>query len=244
MPNYNFAIDTSARYERDTGLCFAGRLRGKRLGVGGVWEGGASPQVERNRACLRWQVTKVLYPDTDDKTYASAVSLHFLWLTIRENSTDITVTFHLPPEDRTEEPRWHAAPSELPSEPQTGIDGEGRIFYMWNSPNANMHSKYQIRHVLPNSYVPDTAIVTAPPAPSFFDKDSVFHEFTHPQLRDDPVFCFLGFMFFGMPIMSAINANRRKLKYLPPKISIEGHGTERTDGCGGRHPNGTAPTTK
>ena len=30
-----------------------------------------------------------------------------------------------------------------------------------------------------------------------------------------------------MPIISAVRANRRKLKYLPPKISIEGHGIKR-----------------
>ncbi|OGO75005.1 MAG: hypothetical protein A3K45_02320 [Chloroflexi bacterium RIFOXYC12_FULL_59_14] len=34
-------------------------------------------------------------------------------------------------------------------------------------------------------------------------------------------------MFVGMPIISAVQTQRRKLKYLPPKISIEGHGIKR-----------------
>ena len=38
---------------------------------------------------------------------------------------------------------------------------------------------------------------------------------------------FFAFMFFGMPILGVINGQRRKLKYLPPKIAIEGHGIKR-----------------
>jgi hypothetical protein len=34
-------------------------------------------------------------------------------------------------------------------------------------------------------------------------------------------------MFLGMPILGAIASSRRKMQYLPPKISIEGHGIKR-----------------
>jgi hypothetical protein len=34
-------------------------------------------------------------------------------------------------------------------------------------------------------------------------------------------------MFLGMPILGVINGRRRKMKYLPPKIAIEGHGIKR-----------------
>jgi hypothetical protein len=34
-------------------------------------------------------------------------------------------------------------------------------------------------------------------------------------------------MFFGIPILGVINGRRRKMKYLPPKIAIEGHGIKR-----------------
>ena len=34
-------------------------------------------------------------------------------------------------------------------------------------------------------------------------------------------------LFVGSPILGAINSNKRKLKYLPPKIPIEGHGIKR-----------------
>ena len=38
---------------------------------------------------------------------------------------------------------------------------------------------------------------------------------------------FFALMFFGIPALGVINGQRRKLKYLPPKISIEGHGIKR-----------------
>ena len=34
-------------------------------------------------------------------------------------------------------------------------------------------------------------------------------------------------MFVGMPIYGVIQGQRRKLNYLPPKVSIEGHGIKR-----------------
>jgi hypothetical protein len=39
--------------------------------------------------------------------------------------------------------------------------------------------------------------------------------------------CCFGGLFFGLPVLSAVQASRRKLKYLPPKISIEGLGIKR-----------------
>jgi hypothetical protein len=42
------------------------------------------------------------------------------------------------------------------------------------------------------------------------------------------LFCgFFVFMFLGIPILSVYSNNRRKLQYLPPRISIEGHGIKR-----------------
>ena len=35
------------------------------------------------------------------------------------------------------------------------------------------------------------------------------------------------FVIFGIPILGVIQGQRRKLQYLPPKISIEGHGIKR-----------------
>ena len=56
--------------------------------------------------------------------------------------TDLTVTFHLPPGVKPEEPRWHAAPSGFPSEPQTAFDTDGRVTYTWRNPNASADTQY------------------------------------------------------------------------------------------------------
>jgi hypothetical protein len=38
---------------------------------------------------------------------------------------------------------------------------------------------------------------------------------------------FFAFIFFGIPIISAITGQRRKMQYLPPRVAIEGHGIKR-----------------
>jgi hypothetical protein len=39
--------------------------------------------------------------------------------------------------------------------------------------------------------------------------------------------CFFALLFIGLPILSAIQGQRRKLQYIPPRIGIEGHGIKR-----------------
>ncbi len=80
-----------------------------------------------------------------------------------------------------------------------------------------MHSQYKFGASFPRSYVPADAIYTPPAAP-LIDPGTV---------TTILVMCCFGGVFFGLPILGVINANKRKLKYLPPKISIEGHGIKR-----------------
>ena len=165
------------------------------------------------------RVSRVLYKDDDDENYVSAV---FAPLYFQSNvvtgSTDITVTYHLPPGIKPEEPRWHSAPSGFPSEPETTLDVEGRVTYTWHNPNANGETQYTFGASFPKSYVPAESIVTVQ-LPSFsISPDTIFSLLC---------FGFFGFMFLGAPVLSAIAGNRRKLQYMSPKISIEGHGIKR-----------------
>lgn len=165
------------------------------------------------------RVSGVLYKDDDDAEYASAVfsPLYFQRNVITGN-TDITVVYHLPPGVQPDEPRWHSSPSGFPSQPQTSFDAEGRITYTWNNPNANGYTRYEFGASFPKSYVPADSIVTVS-LPSFsVSADAIFN-----------LLCvgFFAFMFLGIPALSAIAGNRRKLQYMPPKISIEGHGIKR-----------------
>jgi hypothetical protein len=169
------------------------------------------------------RISGVLYQDDNDANYASAVfSPLYYQSNVITGTTDITVIYHLPPGVQPEEPRWHSAPSGFPSEPQMGFDDEGRITYTWRNPSASGSTRHEFGASFPKTYIPETAIVTAPA----FDFGGLFSSIL---ANLTPLLCcgFFAFIFGGAPIMTAIADRRRKLQYLPPKIAIEGHGIKR-----------------
>jgi hypothetical protein len=166
------------------------------------------------------RVSQVLAADDNDENYASGnfAPTYFDGQFVT-GSTDLTVTFHLPPGIKTEEPRWHDAPSGFPSQPETGLDAEGRITYTWRNPDASADQMYIFGASFPRSYVPADAIYTLPSAaPVSIDFGGLFN-----------VICFgvICLAIFGVPAVTALQGQRRKLKYLPPRVAIEGHGIKR-----------------
>ncbi len=163
------------------------------------------------------QITGVLYQDTEDSNYVSAdfAPAYFISKIVSGN-TNLTVTFHFPLEVQTTEPRWHAAPDAFPSTPETFKDSEGRIIYIWNNANAKATTHYLFGASFPKSYVPSGVIVTEkPPSTSFnFPTGAIL-----------PIICIGGFI--AIIITGFTSDSRRKQAYLPPKISIEGHGIKR-----------------
>ncbi|OGO42582.1 MAG: hypothetical protein A2W36_06900 [Chloroflexi bacterium RBG_16_58_14] len=159
------------------------------------------------------RVERVLHLDTQDDQYASAV-FSPTWFDSKfvHGSTDLTVAFHLPPGVQPEEPRWHSAPSGFPSEPATALDGDGRVTYTWRNPSASGSVQYEFGASFPEKYVPAEAIIRPNP-------------FAWVSAVVIPLVC------IGMIVLLiywVIAADRqRKLRYLPPKIAIEGHGIKR-----------------
>ena len=169
------------------------------------------------------QISDVIYPDDNDENYASAVfSPTWFGSEFVVGDTDLTVTFHLPPDIKPEEPRWHSAPSGFPAEPQTGLDSQGRVTYTWSNPNASGARQYTFGASFPKTYVPATSIVT-PPAFNFGEAIASFVAACAPIA----FFCFFALIFFGVPVLTFIGNQRRKLQYMSPKIAIEGHGIKR-----------------
>ena len=169
-------------------------------------------------------MTGVLHPDTSDSNYASAVfGPTFFGSKYVVGSTDLAVIFHLPPGVKPEEAKYHMA-ENWPGSPQptAALDDQGRITYTWSAPNASASSQYQFGASFPRSYVPADAIVT-PPA---FDLGALLTTLAGAAV---PIFCIGIFLaiFVGMPVLGIIQAQRRKLQYLPPRITIEGHGIKR-----------------
>jgi hypothetical protein len=170
------------------------------------------------------RLTGVLQLDTDNSDYASAVfAPTYFGQQYVVGSTDMSVTFHLPPGVQPEEPRYHLA-ADWPGavEPQPGMDDQGRITYTWSAALASAARQYTFGASFPKSYVPADAIVTAPP----FDFGALIAGLMGFLL---PAACIGVFvlMFVGIPILGVVQGQRRKLQYLPPKISIEGHGIKR-----------------
>ena len=222
MPNNSFDMGSvSADVNGSTVNVDRGEYQGSGSGFAVVMGNQAIGPGSRGTVHVRvGQIDNVLYTDSDDETYASAVfSPTYFGSQYVTGDTNITVVYHLPPGVGPDEPKWHGAPSGFPSEPMTGLDNTGRVTYTWNNPNANAHTQYEFGASFPKTYVPDSAIQTEP-------------TFTAPSIDFDTLWnlgcCgFFALMFFGIPALGVINGQRRKLKYLPPKISIEGHGIKR-----------------
>jgi hypothetical protein len=162
----------------------------------------------------------MFYPDTEGDEYASAV-FSPLWFGSQyvTGDTRMQVNFHMPPGVTPEEPRWHAAPSGWPAEPDTGFDDQGRVVYSWSNDFAQIYKQYKFGASFPAAYIPDSTIVRQ----SFLESIGIS--------GDDLIgftFCCGFFGLIGFVIFAAARGQKqRKLKYLPPKISIEGHGIKR-----------------
>ncbi|MFZ6031401.1 MAG: hypothetical protein ACOYYS_27130 [Chloroflexota bacterium] len=169
-------------------------------------------------------VRRVLHPDDDDEDYASAVfSPTWFGSSYVDGKTDMTVVFHLPPDIQPGEPRWHKAPDGFNSEPETGFDREGRITYTWRNANANSYTEYDFGASFPKKYVPESAIVR------FSFLDAIFGLIGSIFAAGSQCCIPLLFMggFAGLTVWSLYSDRKRRQQYLPPKISIEGHGIKR-----------------
>jgi hypothetical protein len=163
------------------------------------------------------RITNVLHNATEGDGYASAVlkPAYFLSST-SSGQTDLTVTFHLPPGVQPEEPRYYDAPSGFSEVPGSGFDADGRIYYRWQNPNANPYTQYEFGAAFPKMYVPASSIIT-------FSIGSILSKISVEALV--PIIC--ASVFVGLIGWGVFSGSRRKLQYLPPKITIEGHGIKR-----------------
>jgi hypothetical protein len=169
-------------------------------------------------------ISKILFPGTEKESEAYA-SFQFSpnWFDSQyvSGSTDMTVMLVLPPGLKPEEPRFYPPKNWLgEAGPETGLDSQGKVYYRWQATNANTFTQYIFGCAFPSRLVSSSAITTPP-------QKSINLGITQDN------FCCIGFglffaAIFGLSIYSStIGARKRKLQYLPPKISIEGHGIKR-----------------
>ncbi len=173
-------------------------------------------------------VKDVIYPatQTEAEDYASIVFWpSWIGSEYCYGTTDYQMTIVLPKGITDEEGRYFI-PSNWPGseEPESMVLEDGTIFYTWVSNAANSYSQYEFGASFPSRLLASGAVVQEPyVAP----ETNVSPSFDISSLC--PVIFCVGFAgFFGLMIYSAtVGAKKRKMKYLPPKISIEGHGIKR-----------------
>ncbi len=164
-------------------------------------------------------VTSVLY-NADQKEIPDYASFQFSpsWFDSQfvTGTTTVTMTLVLPPAITPDEPRYFLPEGGWPggTTPEAGHTSAGQVYYRWHSNAANAYTQYTFGAAFPKSYVPESAITTAPPVD--------WGQFIG-------YLCCLGLFVLVIVIIviAARNASKRKLQYLPPKISIEGNGIKR-----------------
>ena len=136
-------------------------------------------------------------------------------------TSDMTITFHLPQGLTDQEPRWFS-PKNWPGDevPASGFDEENRILYQWSYSQASASKKYEFGITFPSRFIPTETINTEQTVT--FNPSDIFATLI-------PIACCGGFAgIIGLVIyFAAKSAKNRKMKYLPPKIAIEGHGIKR-----------------
>ena len=220
LPNADFDINSITAFVDGTQVfdISADNFWGDGFGVAigtapNVIAPGASGTVRVNIG----RITNVLYNADEEKDYASAV-LKPAYFTPETSSgfTDLTVTFHLPPGVKNDEPRYYSAPSGFNEVPDSGFDAQGRIYYRWHNPNANPSTQYEFGASFPKSYIPASSIVS-------ISLGTILSKINLEAFL--PIACIGIFvLLLGWGIVSG---SRRKLQYLPPKVTIEGHGIKR-----------------
>jgi len=140
---------------------------------------------------------------------------------LTSGSTQMTVTFHLPPGAQDGEVVWYT-PKGWPGEdtPASGFDNENRIVYQWSTSSATPSGVYTFGSAFPARLIPSEAIRSEQTVT--FSPSSLMGTLI-------PILCCGGFggLIALVIYLSVKSAKKRKLKYLPPKIAIEGHGIKR-----------------
>jgi hypothetical protein len=166
------------------------------------------------------RVGGMVWTDTKDSNLASTeFSPVYFGGSYTHGTTDMTVRFHLPAGVQPDEPRWHQSPSGFPATPVTYNDEAGQVVYEWHNPTAAPDSAYVFGASFPRKYVDQSVIQQTP---SWFSTALT----AAVGLLCSPVVLVIGFIVVVVALSSRANA-RRRMRYLPPSMQVEGVGIKR-----------------
>ena len=137
-------------------------------------------------------------------------------------TTEMIVNMHMPPGLTNNEPRYFNPSSNWPGtdEPEGGFDSENRIVYQWYAQNASASQKYTFGGAFPARVVPSNTIKS---------EQSITFQPNEILSIAFPILCCGGTLgiIILIIVLSIKASQKQRLKYLPPKIAIEGHGIKR-----------------
>ncbi len=172
-------------------------------------------------------ITGLFYEADEPENYVSFFfSPNYFGKEYVKGNTEYAMIIYMPVGLDEDMPRYFPAEKWPGSkEPDDiGYTEGGRVFYYWWSDRADLSTDYRFGGAFPNNFIPATAIQAKP----------TFTERTSGSVNNFfenifPLCCVAAFI--GGPIaigiLQANQQKKRKLKYLPPKVKIEGHGIKR-----------------
>jgi len=159
-------------------------------------------------------VRDLIYQDSKDDQYASVeFTPTYFDGSAAHGTTRLDVNFHLPLGVTADEPRYH-------DEPFTeSYFQDDRVVYRWVKEDARPDRQYDFGASFPKQYLA-AGVVQTPPA------------FRLPDLSgccSSPIFWIVAFV-AGWGFLSFLGGRsqkRRRMKYMPPALSVEGSGVKR-----------------
>ncbi|MCL7455258.1 MAG: hypothetical protein M8467_19655, partial [Anaerolineae bacterium] len=158
-------------------------------------------------------VRNMIFQDSDDSEYASLeFAPNYFSSDFVHGTTYLEVNFHFPPGVTSDEPRYH-------SQPFTDARVEdNRVIYTWADQDASGSQEYVFGASFPKVYLEEGVVQTAPAFSLNLD-----------AICSSPVIWFivigLGWAFFA--VIGSRAQKRRKMRYLPPELAVEGTGIKR-----------------
>jgi hypothetical protein len=164
---------------------------------------------------MRFNVPQMVYYDDEDESYAS-VEFVPTWFSkdFVSGTTYLEVNFHFPPGVTGDQTKWHY--QEFTS---TSLVDD-RLVFTWVNEKASGAEPYQFGVSFPNQYVD---VVYEAPSAGLATFTKLF------SFLGSPVCWIVGVWGFIMLIgwASVSGQKRRRMKYLPPSLSVEGVGVKR-----------------
>jgi hypothetical protein len=213
LPNRDYRLDT-AKADLD-GRPLSGIKKSTYVSIG-VEVPLGSAQIERgNTGKLHFEILQgsLLYQDEKDPAYASCEFVPTWYgADFTSGKTRYKVYFHFPPGTTVEEPRWHG------EEPTMREQTEQGIYYLWDF-EGTPSTAYKAGVSFPSKY--STNVLTSPPpAESESGSGGAGSIIGSLISQSCPCIFFVGIL--ALIVFGVVSAQKRKRKYLPATIGVEG----------------------